>query len=394
MDINRRERSIPCETARAIAGALGLFAIAAAGDVATRASSRTERVVYIGTYTGEASKGIYAFRFDDSSGGLTPIGLVAETPSPSFLASSRNGRFVFAVNELQSFGGAASGSVTSFAVDPVTAKLTEINAQPSRGAGPCHLALDRTGRYLAVANYSGGNFALFPVGADGRLQPATSVVAGEESASDASQPITRLGHAVGFDAGNRFLVTADKGLSRLLVYRFDASTGALAPNQPRSAALPPGSGPRHFAFHPNGKWLFTITEQAATITTFSWDQKSGSLTASSNVPTRPAGVTTGSTAEIAVHPTGRFVYGSNRGHDSIAVFSVGADGALTLVEHELTRGQTPRNFALDPTGRWLIAANQRSNTLAVFSIDQTTGALTPVGPLTSVGSPVCVLFME
>ena len=160
---------------RLVAFVLGLFTIAAAVESAARASARADRIVYIGTYTGEASKGIYAFRFDDSSGGLTPIGLVAETPSPSFLTASTNGRFVFAVNELQTFGGAASGSVTSFAVDPATAKLTEIAVQPSQGAGPCHLVLDRTGRYLAVANYGGGNFALFPVGADGRLQPATSV---------------------------------------------------------------------------------------------------------------------------------------------------------------------------------------------------------------------------
>jgi 6-phosphogluconolactonase len=368
----------------------GLFAIAAA--VETRAIG-SERVVYIGTYTGETSRGIYAFRFDDSTGGLTPLGLVAETPSPSFLTSSANGRFVFAVNELQSFGGAASGSVTSFAADPVTAKLTEISVQPSKGRGPCHLALDRTGRNLAVANYGGGNFALFPVGADGRLQPATRVVAGDGSEPGSSTPAVRLGHMVGFDAHNRFLVAADKGLDRLLVYRFDASTGGLAPNQPPSAALPPGSGPRHFAFHPNGTWLFTISEQAATITTFSWDQESGRLTASGSVSTRPADVTTGSTAEIAVHPSGRFVYGSNRGHDSIAVFTVGPGGALTLVEYRSTRGTTPRNFALDPTGRWLIAANQQSGTLAVFSIDQQTGALSPVGPLTSVGAPVSVLFM-
>jgi 6-phosphogluconolactonase len=368
----------------------GLFAIAAAVEKRVFASSR---VVYIGTYTGQTSKGIYAFRFDDSTGALTPIGLVAETPSPSFLTSSANGRFVFAVNELQSFEGTASGSVTSFATDAATAKLTQISVQPSNGAGPCHLALDRTGRYLAVANYSGGNFAMFPVGADGRLQPATRVVAGDRPESGPLPSARPLGQMVGFDAHNRFLVAADKGLDRLLVYRFDASTGGLTPNQPPSAALPPGSGPRHFAFHPNGTWLFAISEQAATITTFSWDQESGKLTASGSVSTRPADVTTGSTAEIAVHPNGRFVYGSNRGHDSIAVFAVGDGGALTLVEYQSTRGQTPRNFALDPTGRWLVAANQQSGTLAVFSIDQKTGALTPVGPLTSVGAPVSVLFM-
>src|SRR4029453_14252591 len=197
---------------------------------------------------------------------------------------------------------------------------------------------------------------------------------------------------VGFDADNKFLIAADKGLDRVLVFRFDASNGSLTANQSPAAALPAGSGPRHFAFHTNGTGLFTINELSATITTFSWDAKSGRLTAMGSVPTRPTGVDTGTTAEIAVHPNGRFVYGSNRGDDSVAVFTVGAGGVLTLVEHESTRGQTPRNFALDPSGRWLIAGNQQSNTLAVFSIDQTSGALAPVGPLTSVGSPVSILF--
>ena len=352
------------------------------------AAARVDRVVYIGTYTGEASKGIYAFRFDDSSGGLTPLGLVAETPSPSFLTASTDGRFVFAVNELQSFQGKPSGSVTSFTVDRASATLTEVSVQPSMGAGPCHLALDHTGRYLAVANYGGGNYALFPVLADGRLQPATSVITGARP--DSPKP---LGHMVGFDAGNRFLIAADKGLDRMLVYRFDASRGAISAAPSPATALRTGSGPRHFALHPSRPWLFTINELSATITTFSWDPASGALAEKGSVPTRPAGVTGGTTAEIAVHPNGRFVYGSNRGHDSVAVFSVGGDGALTLVEHESTRGETPRNFALDATGRWLIAANQRSNTLAVFSIDQKTGALSPVGSLVSVGSPVSVLFM-
>ena len=359
------------------------------------ASARVDRVVYIGTYTGEASKGIYAFRFDDSNGGLTPLGLAAETPSPSFLTASADGRFIFAVNELSSFEGKPSGSVTSFSVDRATAKLTQLSVQPSMGGGPCHLALDQTGRYLAVANYGGGNYALFPVGVDGRLQPATSVFTGARPLDVArGEPDSpkALGHMVGFDAANRFLIAADKGLDRMLVYRFDALKG-LVTTQPTATALPAGSGPRHFALHPNRRWVFTINELSATITTFSWDGASGALTEKSSVPTRPAGVTGGTTAEIAVHPSGRFVYGSNRGHDSVAVFSVGADGALTLVEHESTRGETPRNFALDPTGRWLIAANQRSNTLAVFSIDQNTGALSPVGSLVSVGSPVSVLFM-
>jgi len=377
----------------ALTAVVGLVVAALADRRGEARPVLSERLVYVGTYTGETSRGIYAFRFDDTSGGLTPLGLAAETPSPSFLTSSANGRVVFAVNELESFRGAASGSVTSFAADPATAKLTEISVQPTRGAGPCHLALDRTGRYLAVANYGGGNFSLFPVTADGRLQPATSVVAGEQAELVPSKPAARLGHMVGFDARNRFLLAADKGLDQVLVYRFDPSKGVLTPNRPASASLPPGSGPRHFAFHPNGKWLFAINELASTITTFTWDQAAGKLTPGGSVPTRPADVTTGTTAEIAVHPSGRFVYGSNRGHDSIVVFRVGDGGALTLVQYESTRGKTPRHFALDSTGRWLIAANQQSGTLAVFSIDQNTGRLSPVGPLTSVGSPVNILFM-
>lgn len=373
-----------------VACVLGCLAVAAVGAAARAPRVAAQRIVYIGTYTGETSKGIYAFRFDDGSGELTPIGLVAETPSPSFLIASADGRFVYAVNELQTFGGAASGSVTAFAVDRTTGKLIELNAQPTEGTGPCHLALDRTGRYLAVANYGGGNFAILPVGIDGRLQKAITVVTGQNAETGTAKP---LGHMVAFDATNKFLITADKGLNRMLVFHFDATTGKVTPNTPPSAPLPPGSGPRHFAMHTNGEWLFTIAEQAATITTFKWDSKTGSLSATSSVPTRPAEVTSGSTAEIALHPNGKFVYGSNRGHDSIAVFSIGAAGALSLVEHEPTRGQTPRNFAIDPTGRWLIAANQRSGTLAVFTIDQNTGALTPSGQLSPVGAPVCVLFM-
>jgi len=369
---------------------LGLIAIGVAAAPASHA--RSEHVLYIGTYTEKtASKGIYAFQFNDSTGALTSIGLVAETPNPSFLTASANGKFVYAVNEVQNFAGAPGGSVTGFAVDAGTSKLTELNVQATRGASPCHLVLDRTGRFLAVANYSGGNYSLFPVSSDGRLQPAVSVVMGQPIEAS---PAKALGHMVGFDAGNKYLVTADKGLNQMLVFTFDARSGKAALNNTPPVMLPPGSGPRHYAFHPSDKWLFTISEQAATITTFAWNPKTGSLAATSSVPTRPAEVTSGSTAEIAVHKSGRFVYGSNRGHDSIAVFGVGADGALTLVEYEPTRGQTPRNFALDPSGHWLIAGNQRSDTLAVFSIDQKTGALTPAGELTSVPSPVSILFVN
>jgi len=352
-------------------------------------------LVFIGTYTNETTKGIYAFRFDEQSGALSPLGLVAETPSPSFLTASASGRVVFAVNEIGTFKGEKSGSVSSFAVDPGTGKLTEISVQASGGAAPCHLMLDRTGRYLAVANYGGGNFALLPVDAAGKLGPAKVVVAGQGSGPNRQRQEGPHGHSAVFDAQNNFLIGSDLGIDRVLVYRFSAANGTLFANDPASASLPPGAGPRHFAFHPNGRFAFSINELASTITSFSWDAQSGRLGAVGSISTLPADFHADSTtAEIAVHPNGRFVYGSNRGHDSIAVFAMNADGTLRLVEHKSTRGQTPRNFAIHPSGRWLIAANQKSDTLAVFSIDDKTGALAPAGQLASVGSPVNVLFVR
>jgi 6-phosphogluconolactonase len=353
------------------------------------------RLVYIGTYTGQksSSKGIYAFRFDEASGALTPLGLKAETPSPSFLAFGTGAGVLYAVNELSSFNGERAGSVSSFSVDAASGALTPLNVQSSKGADPCFLQCDATGRSLAVANYTGGTFAIFPVGSDGRLGPAATVTGGQGSGPDAVRQKGPHAHQVVFDPSNRYLLEVDLGIDRVLVYRFDQATGRVTPNDPPSVHLTPGSGPRHLVFAPDGRHVFVIAEMASTITTLSWDATKGVLSPLGTVSTLPPGYTgQSSTAEIAIHPNGRFLYGSNRGHDSIAVFNVDAQGTLTLVEHEPTRGRTPRHFTLDPSGRWLIAANQDSGTLAVFAIDQKTGALTPSGPLAEVPSPVCVLF--
>ncbi len=357
-------------------------------------AAATGRLIFVGTYTGASSKGIYAFRFDDGSGALTPIGLVAETPSPSFLAVSPNHRFLYAVNEVSSFDAEKAGSVTAFAIDAQTGRLRLLNAQSSKGADPCHLAVDATGRFVAVANYSSGNFALLPASADGKLGAAVAILANGGTGPNAARQDGPHAHAVVFDASNRYLLAADLGIDRVLVYRFDPSSGAITANNPSSLQLAPGAGPRHLALHPKAPLAFVINELMSTVTSLSWDQKSGRLAAAGSVSTLPAGFSgSNDTAEIVVHPNGRFLYGSNRGHDSIAVFAIGATGNLSLVEHEPTRGQTPRNFTIDPTGRWLIAANQKSGTLAVFSIDAESGMLTPVGPLAQVGSPVCVLFV-
>jgi 6-phosphogluconolactonase len=353
------------------------------------------RLVWIGTYTGPQSQGIYAFRFDGETGTLSPLGLAAETPSPSFLALHPNGKVLYAVNETHD-GPGNSGMVTAFAIDPATGRLTKINEQPSRGADPCHLAVDATGQYLVVANYTGGSFVVFPLAEDGRLAAASSILANRGSGPNRERQDGPHAHDVVFDAANRFLIAVDLGLDQLFVYRFDPAVGSFTFGDPASARVPPGAGPRHFAFHPDGRHAYSINELDSTVTALEWDPSAGKLTADASVSSLPAGFTgENSTAEVEVDPRGRFLYGSNRGHDSIAVFRINpVSGALSLIAHSLTRGKEPRHFALDPTGRWLIAGNQNSNTLAVFRVDQTAGTLSPAGDLVSVGSPVCILFAK
>jgi 6-phosphogluconolactonase len=282
--------------------------------------------------------------------------------------------------------------VTAFAIDPATGRLTKINEQPSRGADPCHLAVDATGQYLVVANYTGGNFVVFPLS---EMAPCGCIVDPDEQGTGPNHERQDGPHAhdVVFDAANRFLIAVDLGLDQLFVYRFDLALGSFTFGDPASARVPPGAGPRHFAFHPDGRHAYSINELDSTVTALEWDP-AGKLTADASVSTLPAGFTgENSTAEVEVDSRGRFLYGSNRGHDSIAVFRINpVSGALTLIAHTLTRGKEPRHFALDPTGRWLVAGNQNSNTLAVFRVDQTGGTLSPVGDPVSVGSPVCILF--
>jgi 6-phosphogluconolactonase len=351
-------------------------------------------LVFVGTYTGakSASKGIYAFRFDDRTGRLTPIGLVAETPSPSFLALHPSGRFLYAVNEVDDVGEEKGGSVSAFAIDAASGRLTPLNTQPSRGAHPCYLTVDSAGAGVLVANYTGGSLAVLPIEADGRLGPPAQVVHHTGRSVNRDRQEAPHAHSIDLDAANQFAVAADLGADKLFVYRYRAVH--LTPNLVPAIATEPGSGPRHFAFHPNGNVAFAINEMASTITSYGWDGRRGTLTLHETVSTMPSGSQKpNTTAEIRVHPTGRFVYGSNRGHDSIAVFATSPTGHLTFVERELTRGKEPRNFTIAPGGRWLIAANQGSNTLAVFQIDDKTGALAPVGPLVPVGVPVCVVFV-
>jgi 6-phosphogluconolactonase len=353
--------------------------------------------VYVGTYTNrDKSKGIYAYQLDEATGMLSPLGLAAETPNPSYLQIHPTGRFLYAANELGNYKGERSGSLTAFAVNPATGMLTELNQIASKGGAPCHMTIDKSGKTLVNANYSGGNVISVALAADGRLGEIISNVQHQGSGPNAQRQRQAHAHSFNISPDNRYAVAADLGTDQVLVYRLDATTGTISPNEPPFTKVSPGSGPRHFAFHPNARYAYVINELMSTVTAFSWAAAKGTLTEIQTVSTLPAGWTgVNHTAEVVVHPSGKFLYGSNRGHDSLAVFSVDAQkGTLTLVDHTPTQGKIPRNFNIDPSGRWLIAANQNSDNLVVFRIDEKTGKLTPTGQVLEVGAPVCVKFLR
>jgi 6-phosphogluconolactonase len=356
-----------------------------------------ELMVFFGTYTGAKSKGIYVSRLNLGTGILSEPKLAAEIVSPSFLALSPDHSFLYAVNEVGSFAGKKSGAVSAFAIDQRTGALKLLNQQPSGGGGPCHLIVDRSGKNVLVANYGGGSVSVFPLAANGSLGEATAFV--QHQGSSVNQQRQRAPHAHGIyvDAGNRFAFVPDLGTDRIFVYKFDAAKGTLAPGDPPFATLSPGSGPRHFAFHPNSRNAYVINELLCTITAFNYDPDRGRLEEIQTISTLPEGQAVSpsiSTAEIEVHPSGNFLYGSNRGHDTIALFAIDQErGTLRLVQHEPTRGKTPRNFAIDPTGLYLLAANQNSDSVVVFRIDIATGRLAATGHSIEVGAPVCVQFM-
>ncbi len=355
-------------------------------------NSPEKMLVYIGTYTGGDSKGIYVYELDMKSGKLKRLHEV-ESNNPSFLALHPSGKFLYAVGEISNFQGEKSGAVSAFAVDRATGNLSFLNHQSSKGGGPCHLIVDHAGKNVLVANYGGGSVAVLPIDDEGRLGEATCFIQHTGSGATPRQKAPHA-HSIVLDAAGRFACAADLGLDKILIYEFDYSAGTLTPNDPAFAQVAPGSGPRHFAFHPSGKYAYVINEIARTVTAFSYDAKRGALETLQTITTVPDGVTGGSTAEVEVHPSGKFLYGSNRGHDSIAIFKIDTEtGKLTAAGHPSTQGKTPRSFGIDPTGRYLLAANQGTNTVVVFRIDQETGELKPTGTTIEVPSPVCVKFL-
>ena len=350
--------------------------------------------LYIGTYTWKASKGIYLSRLDPATGALEAPVLAGAATNPSFVAIHPSRRFLYAVGEVDRFGGQKGGVLSAFAVDPQSGKLTLLNQRSSRGPGPCHVAVDRTGRWALVANYSGGSVACLPIQQDGRLGEATDFVQHKGSSVNPQRQQGPHAHAAYFDAANRFVFVPDLGLDKVMIYRFDAAKGKLVPNDPAFVAMAPGAGPRHLAFHPNGRFAYVINEINSTVTVLSYDAAGGALKPIESVSTLPEGFRGKSTtAEVAVHPFGKFLYGSNRGHDSIVAFAIDAEsGKLRLIGHEPTQGKTPRNFAIDVLGDFLVAANQDSDNVVVFRIDAQSGKLQATGQSIKVGSPVCVEF--
>jgi 6-phosphogluconolactonase len=353
-----------------------------------------QTLVYLGTYTGPKSKGIYVCRMDGATGELSDLQVAAETENPSFLAIHPGGGFVYAVNETGS-GPNRAGFVTAFTRDAENGKLTTLNKQPSGGGGPCYVVVDNAGRNVLLANYGGGSVAAFPIGKDGKLGQSTAFIQHTGSSVNSQRQKGPHAHSINLDAANHFAVAADLGLDKLLVYRFTPEKGTLAPNDPPSVSVKPGAGPRHFAFHPKGRHAYVINELQSTVSAFQYDANQGVLTELQTLSTLPPDFKgDNSTAEVRVHPSGKFLYGSNRGHDSIVVYAIDSQtGKLRYIENQSTGGRTPRNFGIDPSGSYLLAANQQSDSVVVFRIDPATGRLSPTDHRLEVPTPVCVKFL-
>lgn len=361
-------------------------------------TSKGEMLVYFGTYAGPKSKGIYVSRLDPATGALAPPQLAAEAASPSFLAVHPSGSFLYSVNEVNTLDGKTGGGVSAFAVDRGTGLLKPLNQQSSEGAGPAHLVVDKDGRNVLVANYGGGSVAVLPLEKNGRLKSASAFVQHTGSSVNPQRQKGPHAHSINLDPANRFAYVADLGLDKILIYRFDQAKGLLTLNDPSSASVKPGAGPRHLAIHPTGKFAYVINEIDCTITAFSSDTAKGDLRelhTLTTLPPKQAMQTGYSGAEVQVHPSGKFLFASNRGHDSIAVFAIDQNtGRLTYVENEPTQGSTPRGFGIDPDGGYLLVGNQRSDSVVVFRIDPQNGKLAATGTKIEVGMPVSVKFVR
>src|SRR3989440_6618803 len=355
-----------------------------------------ELLVYVGTYTTGKSEGIYLYRLNLTSGELKHVATTKGVVNPSFLTLAPNRRYLYAVNEVEDFAGRKSGAVSAFAVDQRTGDLRLLNQQASLGANPCYVDVDGSGRFVLIANYTGGNVTVFPLQRDGSLGDATDMKQYQGSSINRDRQEASHAHCIVLDPTNQFAYSCDLGADKIMIFRFDARSGKLLAGTPPWMQVKPGSGPRHLAFHPSGKFVFILNELYSTVTAFERNPEKGSLKELLTLTTLPKDFTgTNTGADIHVSPNGRFLYCSNRGHDSIAIFKLDSrSGALTALGHESTRGLTPRNFGIDPTGAFLLVANQKSDNIVVFRLDQKTGHLSSTGQVAQVPAPVCLKFTQ
>lgn len=385
------------ETFRCKIVGIGLLILASCLAASGAAAQKGGFFLYVGTYTlaGSESKGIYAYRFDPAARKIRSIGLAAETLNPSFLAVHPSHRFLYAVNEIGDYQGKKSGAVSAFSIDHATGKLTLLNQVASHGVDPCYISLDRTGKFVLVANYTSGSVAVFPVLDDGRLGEATAVVQHSGHGPNPQRQEGPHAHSIDLTPDNRFAIVDDLGLDETLTYKFDSGKGSLTSNDPAFVKEDPGAGPRHFVLHPNGKFAYVINEMESTVSAFAFDAGNGSLRPLQTITTLPKTFHGHSdAAEIEVAASGKFLYASNRGSDSIAVFAVDqSKGTLTPIEYASTKGESPRNFEIAPGGSLLFAANEKSDNIVVFRINPATGRLTPTGKVLELSQPVCVRFV-
>ena len=356
------------------------------------ATQNQKFLVYIGTLGDGARDAIFVYLFDTSTGAMEHLSTTTGLKHPSFQTISPGGRHLYSVGQIDDASGRLDGAVHAFSIDPATGELAKLNHQSSRGVGPCRVSVDLTGRYVLVANYGSGSVAMLPIQDDGSLGEAVDFVQHQGSGVNPARQEGPHAHSIVLDPANRYAFAPDLGLDKILIYQLDLDRGRLVPNDQPWGRTVPGAGPRHFDFHPTRKYAYVINELDSTFTAYRYDESSGALRELQSISTLPeefAG--TNYCADVHVHPSGRFIYGSNRGHDSIVVCGIDqATGELTYIDCESTQGSTPRNFALDPTGAFLLAANQDSDTVVTFRIAQETGRLEPTGFVAEVPAPVCL----
>lgn len=375
---------------------MGTLGFALADLPIAGATPARELLLYVGTYTTGKSEGIYLYRFNLISGELTHAGTTKGVVNPSFLTLAPTRRYLYAVNEVDDFAGRKSGAVSAFAVDQKTGDLRLLNQQASLGANPCYVDIDASGKFVLIANYTGGNVTVFPIQRDGSLGESTDTKQYQGSSVNRERQEGPHAHCILHDPGNRFAYSCDLGTDKIMIFRFDARSGKLSPGEPPWIQVKPGAGPRHLAFDHAGSHVFALNEMHSTVTAFARNPEKGTLRELQTITTLPKDFTGANTgADVHISANGQFLFCSNRGHDSIAIFKIDPrTGALTAIGHEPTRGLTPRNFAIDPTGVFLLAANQKSDNIVVFRIDQRTGRLSATGHVAQVPAPVCLKFTQ